>query len=72
MKTLISRINTKLMHVFFILEDYLPHKIFWRFISRKALQSVLRGDLKSTYIRIWGKHQKKVVGKIVRSFRNGK
>lgn len=72
MKTLIYRINTQLMHVFFVLEDHLPHKIFWRFISRRALKDVLRGNLKSRYVRMFRRHQTKVVKSIVRNFRKGK
>lgn len=62
-------INTKLMHFWFIIESYFPHRLVRRAVTVRANKDVELGRRNTWAIRTRNKTQKKVIRKISKAYR---
>lgn len=60
--------NTKLLHVWFMIESYLPHRIWFRHVATWAQRDIDSGMIDSWKIRAHRKHQKRVISKISKQY----
>lgn len=61
--------NTKLLHIWFIIESYLPHRIWKRYVSKKAWEHAESGLTRTWMMRLNYKYHRRTISKISRQYR---